>query len=100
MILVLRPNCSEADVQSVIDRLRESGALGRVMKSADRTLVAVGDGVRIEPDAFNDDPCVDLVVPTVSPQQPVDVQQTRGTARGTREVCLGDEVMNGRFDFL
>ncbi len=89
MILVLRPNCSDADVQSVMDRLRESGAIGRAMKSADRTLVAVGNGVRIEPDAFNDDPHVELVVPTVPPQQPTDVQQTRGTALGTREVCLG-----------
>ncbi len=92
MILVLRPNCSDADVQSVIDRLRESGALGRVMKSADRTLVAVENGARIEPDAFHDDPHVDLVVPTV-PLQPtgggVDAQQTLGTAHGTREVCLG-----------
>ncbi len=87
-------------MQSVIDRLRESGALGRVMKSAarlsspksDRTLVVVGNGVQIEPDAFNDDPHVDLVVPTVPPQPAcggVDVQRTRGTARGTREVCLG-----------
>ncbi len=58
MILVLRPNCSDADVQSVIDRLRELGAIGRVMKSADRTLVAVENGVRIEPDAFNADPFV------------------------------------------
>jgi len=92
MILVLRPNCSEADVQRVLDRLRGSGALGRVMKSADRTLVAVGNGVSIEPDAFNDDPYVDLVVPTVPPQPAcggIDAQQTRGTARGTREVCLG-----------
>ncbi len=92
MILVLRPHCSEADVQSVIDRLREFGALGRVMKSADRTLVAVGNGVRIEPDAFNDDPHVDLVVPTVPPQPAgggIDAPPTRGTARGTREVCLG-----------
>ncbi len=92
MILVLRPNCSEADVQRVIDRLRGSGALGRVMKSADRTLVAVGNGVSIEPDAFNDDPYVDLVVPTVPPQPAcsgIDAQQTRGTARGTREVRLG-----------
>ncbi len=89
MILVLQPNCSEADVQSVVDRLRESGAISRVMRSADRTLVAVGNGVRVEPDAFNDDPLVDLVVPTVPSQQAVDVQQTRNTARGTREVCLG-----------
>ncbi len=88
MILVLRPNCSEADVQSVIDRLREWGALGQVMKSAERTLVSVGNSVRIEPDAFSDDPHVDLVVPTVPPQPAcggVDAQQTRGT----REVCLG-----------
>lgn len=55
-------------MQSVTDRLRESGALGRVMKSADRTLVAVGNGVRIEPDVFNEDPCVELVVPIVPPQ--------------------------------
>ncbi len=89
MILVLRPNCSDADVQSVIDRLREAGALGRVMKSADRTLVAVLNGVRIDPDAFNDDPHVELVVPTVPQLQSPDVQQTRGAARGTREVCLG-----------
>ncbi|MCZ6652883.1 MAG: 3-deoxy-7-phosphoheptulonate synthase [Planctomycetota bacterium] len=97
MILVLRPNCSDADVQSVVDRLRELGALGRVMKSADRTLVAVENGVWIEPDAFNadalvGDPYVDLVVPTVPPQPAcggVDVPHTGGTARGTREVCLG-----------
>ncbi len=89
MILVLRPNCTDADVQSVVDRLRESGAIGRVMKSADRTLVAVANGVQIEPDAFNDDPHVDLVVPTVPPQQPTDVQQTSGTKHGTRQVCLG-----------
>ncbi len=85
MILVLRPNCSDADVQSVIDRLRELGAIGRVMKSADRTLVAVENGVQIEPHAFNDDPYVELVVPTVPPPQPADAQQTSGT----REVCLG-----------
>ncbi len=89
MILVLRPNCSDADVQSVVDRLRESGAIGRVMKSAERTLVAVGNGVRLEPDTFNDDPHVELVVPTVPQQQPADEQQNRGTARGTRAVCLG-----------
>ena len=63
MILVLRPNCSDADVQGVIARLRESGALCRVMKSADRTLVSVGNGVRIESDAFKDNPHVELVVP-------------------------------------
>ncbi|MCH8851962.1 MAG: 3-deoxy-7-phosphoheptulonate synthase [Planctomycetes bacterium] len=88
MILVLRPNCSDSDVQSVVDRLRESGAFAQVMRSADRTFVTVGNGVRIEPDAFNDDPHVDLVVPTVSPQPAgsgIDVQQTSGT----REVCLG-----------
>ncbi len=80
-------------MQSVVDRLRESGAIGRVMKCADRTLVAVENGARIEPDAFNADPLVgdphvDLVVPTVPPQPACgggDVQQ----ARGTREVCLG-----------
>ena len=73
MILVLRPNCSDADVQNVVDRLRESGAVGRVMKNADRTLVAVGNGVRIEADLFKDDPHVELVVPTVPPPQPTNV---------------------------
>ena len=92
MILVLRPNCSDSDVQSVVDRLRESGALGQVVRSADRTFVTVGNGERIEPDAFKDHPHVDLVVPTVPPQPSsgeIDLQQTRGAARGTREVCLG-----------
>jgi 3-deoxy-7-phosphoheptulonate synthase len=89
MILVLRQHCSDADVQSVVDHLREAGALGRVMKSADRTLVAVGNGVSIEPDAFHDNPHVDLVVPTIPPQQSIGARPTHGSEGGTREVCLG-----------
>ncbi len=86
MILVLRQNCSTADVQSVVDRLRDMGLQGRVMRSADRTFVAaVGDGKEVEYNAFSADPVVELVVPTLSPQQ----RFVAPPDHTTREVCLG-----------
>jgi 3-deoxy-7-phosphoheptulonate synthase len=94
MILVLRRSCNDAEVQSVVDRLGEMGMRGCVMKSADRTLVSVsGDCDHDDLMAFNAEPLVELIVPTVAHHQ----QVVPSPAHARREICLGprDAVIGG-----
>ncbi len=85
MILVLQQNNSSEEIQTLMDRLRELGLDGRVIQNANRTLIIV-EG-EIAPDhcgLLENDPAVELVVPTVD--QPLPSRQPRGGE--TRQVLL------------
>lgn len=87
MIFVLRKECSDADVQEVVQRLTHLGLRERVFQGADRTMVAaVGDCDDIDLSAFESLAAVELIVPTVSDEAPSPPPQPPGDRR---EVCLG-----------
>lgn len=87
MIFVLRKECSDADVQEVVQRLAHLGLRERVFQGADRTMVAaVGDCDDIDLSAFESLAAVELIVPTVSDEAPSPPAPPPGDRR---EVCLG-----------
>ncbi len=85
MILVLQQSSSPEEIQTVVDRLRELGLDGRVIQSANRTLIDVAG--EVAPDHFGvleNEPSVELVVPTID--QPIPSRRPLGGE--TRQVLL------------
>jgi len=94
MIVVLRRDCSDSDVQQVVSRLRDLGLRERIIRSVDRTLVSAGGGGGVDLSALESHPAVDQVIPTVADQasaaaQPVGAQSRVGI--GPLKVVLGGE---------
>jgi len=94
MIFVLRSNCSETQVQAVIDRLHNLGLSERIIKSSDRTMIAIeSDCSRKDLEIVENDPAVERVVPTVSGGEQI---LSKGF-HPAEEICLGplDIVVGG-----
>lgn len=94
MILVLRQHSSSSEIQSLMERLRKFGLAPKVIRSAERTLLEVAG--ELAPDhcgALEDDPAVELVVPSVDQPTP----NRRPAGGETRQVLLrpGGFVIGG-----
>lgn len=68
MIVVMKPGCSEADVQHVVELVRQYGLKDHVIVGTDRTVVAaIGDKRDVDKGAIENAPMVDRIVPILSP---------------------------------
>jgi 3-deoxy-7-phosphoheptulonate synthase len=68
MIVVMKPGCSEQDVQGVVELIRRLGLKDHVIVGTDRTVVAaIGDKRGIDKGAIENAPMVDRIVPILAP---------------------------------
>jgi len=68
MIVVMKPGCTPADVQHVVDLVRQLGLRDHVIVGTDRTVIAaIGDKRTVDKGAIENAPMVDRVVPILAP---------------------------------
>jgi len=68
MIVVMKPGCTPADVQHVVELVRQLGLKDHVIVGTDRTVVAaIGDKRGIDKGAIENAPMVDRIVPILAP---------------------------------
>ncbi len=68
MIVVMKPGCAPADVQHVVDLVRQLGLRDHVIVGTDRTVIAaIGDKRTVDKGAIESAPMVDRVVPILAP---------------------------------
>ncbi len=68
MIVVMKPGCSDADVNHVVDLIRQYSLKDHVIVGTDRTVVAaIGDKRGVDMSAIENAPMVDEVVPILKP---------------------------------
>lgn len=68
MIVVMKPGCTPADVQHVVDLVRQLGLRDHVIVGTDRTVIAaIGDKRTVDKGAIESAPMVDRVVPILAP---------------------------------
>lgn len=68
MIVVMKPGCSEGDVQHVVELIRRLGLKDHIIYGTDRTVVAaVGDKRSVDKGAIENAPMVDRIVPILAP---------------------------------
>ncbi len=68
MIVVMKPGCTPADVQHVVDLVRQLGLRDHVIVGTDRTVIAaIGDKRTVDKGAIETAPMVDRVVPILAP---------------------------------
>ena len=68
MIVVMKPGCSDADVNHVVDLIRQHSLKDHVIVGTDRTVVAaIGDKRGVDMSAIENAPMVDEVVPILKP---------------------------------
>jgi 3-deoxy-7-phosphoheptulonate synthase len=86
MIVVMKPGATAAQVQHVVDLIREYGLRDHVIVGTDRTVVAcIGDKRMVDKGAIENAPMVDRIVPILSPYKmaSTEVRQAR------TEISLG-----------
>ena len=67
MIVVMRPGCTQADVEHVVQLVKDFGLTDHVIVGTDRTVVAaIGDKRNVDKGAFEAYPAVEKIVPTAS----------------------------------
>lgn len=68
MIVVMKPGCTPADVNHVVDLIRQYGLKDHVIVGTDRTVVAaIGDKRGLDMTAIENAPMVDAMVPILKP---------------------------------
>ncbi|MGA2264898.1 MAG: 3-deoxy-7-phosphoheptulonate synthase [Phycisphaerae bacterium] len=68
MIVVMKPGASPAQVQHVVDLVRDYGLKDHVIVGTDRTVIAcIGDKRMMDKSAIENAPMVDRIVPILSP---------------------------------
>jgi len=68
MIVVMKPGCTPAHVQHVVELVRQLGLKDHVIVGTDRTVVAaIGDKRGIDKGAIENAPMVDRIVPILAP---------------------------------
>ncbi|MCB9850276.1 MAG: 3-deoxy-7-phosphoheptulonate synthase [Phycisphaerales bacterium] len=68
MIVVMKPGCAQADVDHVVDLIRQYGLKDHVIVGTDRTVVAaIGDKRGVDMSAIENAPMVDAMVPILKP---------------------------------
>jgi 3-deoxy-7-phosphoheptulonate synthase len=68
MIIVLRPNCSQAEIEHVLDRIRELGLKPHLSQGEHRTIIGViGDETKLQPQPLQAIPGVEQVLPIMKP---------------------------------
>ena len=68
MIVVMKPGCSQADVDHVVELIRQYGLKDHVIVGTDRTVVAaIGDKRSLDMSAIETAPMVDEMVPILKP---------------------------------
>jgi 3-deoxy-7-phosphoheptulonate synthase len=68
MIVVMKPGATKAQVQHVVELIREYGLKDHVIFGTDRTVIAcIGDKRAVDKGAIENAPMVDRVVPILSP---------------------------------
>ncbi|MCP4247290.1 MAG: 3-deoxy-7-phosphoheptulonate synthase [bacterium] len=68
MIVVMKPGCTDAQVEHVAELLRELGLKDHVIVGTDRTVVAaIGDKREVDLSAVENAPMVDRLVPILAP---------------------------------
>lgn len=66
MIVVIKPNSSEAQVREVLDQLRKKGLTPHISEGTERTIIGIiGDKSRLVPDSLLVLPAVEKLVPIV-----------------------------------
>lgn len=94
MIVVMRPDTTQQQVQHVIDQVRSMGLKDHVIVGTDLTVVAViGDDRKKDKGALEQAPGVDRVVPILAPYKLAAVESKRHrTAVKISDACIiGDE---------
>ncbi len=88
MIVVMKPDAAEEQVQHVIDLIREFGLKDHVIRGTDRTVVAcIGDKRSVDKGAIENAPMVERIVPILAPYKmaSTEVKKTR------TQICIGPE---------
>src|SRR5437764_6958033 len=68
MIIVLRPNSSDQQIDHVIERIQELGFKAHLSKGEHRTIIGViGDETRVRPEPLQAIPGVEQVLPIMKP---------------------------------
>lgn len=68
MIVVMKPGCSQADVNHVVELIRQYGLKDHVIVGTDRTVIAaIGDKRGVDMTAIENAPMVDNMVPILKP---------------------------------
>ena len=68
MIVVMKPGCTQKDVDHVVDLIRQYGLKDHVIVGTDRTVVAaIGDKRGVDMTAIENAPMVDNMVPILKP---------------------------------
>ncbi len=80
MIVVMKPGATDAQVQHVVDLVREYGLKDHVIHGTDRTVVAcIGDKRMVDKGAIENAPMVEQIVPILAPYKraSTEVKKTR-----------------------
>src|SRR5436190_19991541 len=68
MIIVLRPHCSQAEIDHVLERIRELGFKPHLSQGEHRTIIGViGDEAKLQPQPLQAIPGVEQVLPIMKP---------------------------------
>ncbi len=78
MIVVMKPGADEAQVQHVIDLVRDWGLTEHVIQGTDRTVVAcIGDKRMVDKGAIENAPMVERIVPILAPYKMASLEVKR-----------------------
>lgn len=92
MIIVLRPDATEDDLQHLVDLITEAGLRAHVSRGAERTIVgAIGDEAKLQSIPFAAVPGVESAVPILKPYKLVSRQfSPENTKIKIRDFVIGD----------
>ncbi len=97
MIVVMKPGASKAQVQHVVDLVREYGLKDHVIYGTDRTVVAcIGDKRMVDKGAIENAPMVERVMPILAPYKmaSTEVKPTRTVIPiGPKKFAFGSQAI-------
>lgn len=93
MIIVMNPNVGKAEIDHVIEKVREVGCKEILLEGTNRKVIAViGDKRDIPPEFWDAIPGVEKAVPILSPYKVA----SRETKKDDTEIKINDQVLGGK----
>ncbi len=93
MIIVMKPNVQEGEINHVIEKVKEVGCKEILLEGTNRKVIAViGDKRDITPDFWDAIPGVEKAVPILSPYKIA----SRETKKADTEIKINDQVLGGK----
>ena len=93
MIIVMKPNAGEGDINHVIEKVREVGCKEILLEGTSRKVIAViGDKRDIPPDFWDAIPGVEKAVPILTPYKIA----SREVKKADTEIRINNEILGGK----